>query len=151
MIGEITCIYAQQDVVVAGGQASGSGGKASYSIGQINYLYTKNNDVTVNAGVQQPLEFFIIKEENGNETGFEISATAYPNPASEYLNLRIDAGKIEDLSYKIYDEQGRLVKQQNIVNKETTISLKELINSLYFLKVYKSIFVMQSFKIIKSK
>ena len=51
---------------------------------------------------------------------------------------------------KIFDEQGRLISQQKIVDKLTTIALNELGNSLYFVKVYKSIFLMKAFKIIKN-
>ena len=150
----ITCepsfVRAQSGVVAGGGKVSGSGGNVSYSIGQVNDITIKNNVRTVTQGLQQPFEIFVIEEDSIIRKDFQISATAYPNPASAYLRLRIDEGKIEDLYYKIFDEQGRLISQQKIVDKLTTISLNELGNSLYFVKVYKSIFLMKTFKIIKN-
>lgn len=143
-------VNAQSGVVSSGGRVSGSGGSVSYSIGQTNDISIKNNVRTVTQGLQQPFEIFVIEEDSIIRNDFQISATAYPNPASAYLRLRIDEGKIEDLFYKIFDEQGRLISQQKIVDKLTTISLNELGNSLYFVKVYKSIFLMKSFKIIKN-
>ena len=150
MICDTTIMLAQKGVVATGGRASGSGGSVSYSIGQTNDISIKNNVRTVTQGLQQPFEIFVIEEDSIIRNDFQISATAYPNPASAYLRLRIDEGKIEDLFYKIFDEQGRLISQQKIVDKLTTISLNELGNSLYFVKVYKSIFLMKSFKIIKN-
>ena len=150
----ITCktyiAHAQSGVVSSGGRASGSGGSVSYSVGQTNDISIKNNVRTVTQGLQQPYEIFVVEEDSIIGKDFQITATAYPNPASAYLKLRIDEGKIEDLYYKIFDEQGRLISQQKIVDKLTTISLNELGNSLYFVKVYKSIFLMKAFKIIKN-
>lgn len=150
MICDITILLAQKGVVATGGRASGSGGSVSYSVGQTNDISIKNNVRTVTQGLQQPYEIFVVEEDSIIRKDFQISATVYPNPASGYLRLRIDEGKIEDLYYKIFDEQGRLISQQKIVDKLTTISLNELGNSLYFVKVYKSIFLMKSFKIIKN-
>lgn len=150
MICDITILLAQKGVVATGGRASGSGGSVSYSVGQTNDISIKNNVRTVTQGLQQPYEIFVVEEDSIIRKDFQISATVYPNPASGYLRLRIDDGKIEDLYYKIFDEQGRLISQQKIVDKLTTISLNELGNSLYFVKVYKSIFLMKSFKIIKN-
>ena len=146
-----TCIaHAQNGVVSSGGRASGSGGSVSYSVRQTNDISIKNNVRTVTQGLQQPYEIFVVEEDSIIGKDFQITVTAYPNPASAYLKLRVDEGKIEDLYYKIFDEQGRLISQQKIVDKLTTISLNELGNSLYFVKVYKSIFLMKAFKIIKN-
>lgn len=151
MLCEVPVIRAQHAIVISGGQATGTGGNASYSIGQVNYMYIKNTDGSVSQGVQHAFEIFAVEVDTGSGTGFHILVTAYPNPASQFLNLRIDEGKIEDLSYRIVDESGREIAQHKIVDKETTVSLADLHNSLYFVKVYKSIFVMKTFKIVKTK
>ena len=151
MLCDLPVIQAQSSVNAAGGRATGTAGNVSYSIGQVNYIHTKNNDGTTMQGVQQPYEIYAIEVDSGNGNEFQIAATAYPNPASGFLKLRIDEGKIEDMYYRIYDGHGKLVTQQKIVSTETTISLLSLSNTFYFLKVYKSIFVVKSFKIVKSQ
>lgn len=144
-------VLAQSDVIVSGGRATGSGGNATYSVGQVNYSYIKSGNGSMSQGLQHAFEIFVVKEETDTTSGFQISATVYPNPTAGFLNIRIDEGKIEDLSYRIIDEEGRLVAQQKIVNKETPVSLVDLKNSLYYVKVYKSIFVMKTFKVVKTK
>jgi hypothetical protein len=142
-------ILAQQDVISSGGKATGSGGSASFSVGQVNYSYIKTTDGSASQGVQQTWQISVVYQDTTGK-GFDISATTYPNPASTYLKLRIDEGKIEDMSYKLYDEEGRYVTGDNIVDRETTINIRDLKHTLYFLKVYKSIFVMKTFKIVKT-
>jgi len=58
-------LSAQQNTIAAGGLATGSGGTASYSIGQIDYITATGSGGTASQGVQQPyklnldLKYFI--------------------------------------------------------------------------------------------
>ena len=145
----ISPAFGQSDFVVAGGQTSGSGGKADYSIGQTNFIYNNNSSGTVSQGVQQPVEIYVIKGQNVK--GVDLVASAFPNPAPGYVILSIDEGLIENLSYKIYDELGQIISSNEIVEKETRISLSQLSNTVLFLTVLKNNFEIKSFKIINSK
>jgi hypothetical protein len=49
-----TDLLAQHGNVAAGGQATGAGGTASYSIGQVNYLTASGNNGSLIQGLQQP-------------------------------------------------------------------------------------------------
>lgn len=146
-MGGINFIYGQSNTVTTGGRASGSGGNVNYSIGQVNSLSIKNNNGTIAQGVQHPYEIYVIKGEA--ETGIQLTISANPNPATEYFVLRIEEGWFDNLSYRIYDGGGKLIAQQKIVDKETKISMSRLSNAYYFVKVYKSIFEVKSFKIVK--
>jgi len=145
---QVTFVQAQSNIVSAGGDGSGSGGSISISVGQINYLYTKNSSGSVSEGVQQVYEITVVQDSTGKD--YQISATVYPNPTSEMVYLRIDKGKIEDMRCEIIDEEGRLIRRISIYEKETPISLRGLINSVYYIKVFKSIFAMKTFKVIKT-
>ena len=59
LFGYGTAIQAQEAVAAAGGEATGSGGTVSYTIGQINYTTNTGAGGTITQGVQQPYEFFI--------------------------------------------------------------------------------------------
>jgi hypothetical protein len=141
-------VSAQSDFVVAGGDASGPGGKISYSIGQVNFSYEKNQG-SVSQGLQQPYEIFVIS--GGGVEGIDLEASAYPNPAFGSVTLRIDDGLIENLSYKLFDSLGRLIRSDEIVTKETLINLTVKSSATYILIVMKNKFEIKSFKIINGK
>jgi hypothetical protein len=70
--------YSQESIVVAGGSGTGTGGSASYSVGQIAYTSLPGSGGSVSQGIQQPYEIATL----GNDEFTEISLlmTAYPNP-----------------------------------------------------------------------
>ena len=84
----LSTAMAQESINATGGNASGSGGSASYSVGQIVYTTTTGTSGSVAAGVQQPFEISTvtgIEEANG----INLTVTAYPNPTTDFLTLEI--------------------------------------------------------------
>lgn len=53
-------LQAQTSVNVTGGNASGSGGSASYSVGQFVYQTHTGTSGSVSEGVQQPYEISVV-------------------------------------------------------------------------------------------
>jgi len=53
-----TGVSAQEAVLATGADAAGSGGKVSYSVGQIAYTSQTGSNGSVTQGVQQPYEIF---------------------------------------------------------------------------------------------
>ena len=51
-------LQAQESPTAAGGEATGSGGTASYSIGQVVYTTNTGTNGSVAQGVQQPFVIF---------------------------------------------------------------------------------------------
>jgi len=145
----LTGIYAQESINATGGNALGSGGSVSYSIGQI--VYQTNSDAigSVAEGVQQPFEISIITstEEAKN---INLMVTAYPNPSTDYLILHIDGFDISNLSYHLYDMQGKLLHNEHIVDNSTMVSVNSLKPAIYFIKVYQKNKEVKTFKIIKN-
>jgi hypothetical protein len=139
---------AQESVNVAGGDASGSGGSISYSVGQVDY--TTNTDVsgTVSQGVQQPYEIFTVEIK---ETELNISLSVFPNPTTNNLTLLISDYSNEKLSYQLFDMQGKLLNKGQVSAQKTQINTASLPSATYFISVVdqenKQI---QSFKIIKN-
>ena len=146
----LTGLQAQQAIPSTGGDASGSGGSASYSIGQV--VYTTNGAATgVEAqGVQQPYEIFVVLGLD-HVSGINLSLAAYPNPTTDFLNLRVEYETNPDLSYQLFDINGKLLDNRPIEGNETAIAMSHYVSGTYLLKVIKNNQVVKSFKIIKNQ
>ena len=144
-----TSLQAQSTNPASGGNASGSGGSVSYTIGQI--VYTKNNGTngSVAQGVQQPYEISVV---TGIEEalGISLEIMVYPNPATDFVKLKIENYEVQNLRYQLYDINGSLLQDNKIVGKETNIVMSNYMSAAYFLKVTDKNKVVKTFKIIKN-
>ncbi len=134
-------LQAQQAVVSSGGDATGSGGSVSYSIGQVAD--------TTSQGVQQPYEFATVGVQD--HTAISLYCSVYPNPVSTYVILKIDLPDLLNLRYELYDMSGRLLLSNTVTNTQTTIPMENLSAAVYMLKVTDKNNILETFKIIKSK
>lgn len=144
----ISAVKAQQTTATAGGDASGSGGSFSYSIGQVVYTYIYSSDVTVAQGVQQPYEISIILDFDTYEINLMIKT--YPNPTKDYLVLNLNTVDFSNLFFELYDLNGRLIKRRNIASSTETIDMEYLPNTHYLLKINNKNKEIKTFKIIKN-
>lgn len=148
LFGYGTTIIAQTTIPATGGNASGSGGTVSYSVGQV--VYTKNTGAngSVSQGVQQPYEISVI-------TGFEeakdisLEMVVYPNPATDFIRLSIMNYEVQNMRYRLYDINGNLIKDDIVEGNETSIIMQECLPATYILKVIHGKKEIKSFKIIK--
>lgn len=139
---------AQQSANAAVGDATGSGGSVAYSVGQVVYTANNGPSGTVSQGVQQAYEIFLI---GINETQLNNSLSVFPNPTVDNLTLQISDYNNENLSYQLYDIQGKLVNKGQIITKQTQIKTASLPPDTYFIKVLNQENKhVQSFKIIKN-
>ena len=148
----LTGLQAQESINTTGGNASGSGGSVSYSVGQIVYTTSTGTNGSVANGVQQPFEISVV---TGLEEakGIMLSLTAYPNPTTDYITLSIDAStklSIQSMSYQLYDMQGKLIQNEKITGKQTNIVMSNLLPATYFVKVVQKNKELKTFKIIKN-
>jgi hypothetical protein len=139
-------IQAQETVSSSGGNALGSGGSASYTIGQVAYTSNTSSAGTVSQGVQQPYEIIVIT--GIDNKGINLELLAYPNPTNDVLNLKIES-ELRDLNYQLFDVEGNLIQNQRLINAETIIEMKDLLPAIYFLKIYQKQIEVKSFKIVK--
>ena len=107
-------ISAQEAVPATGGNASGSGGTISYSVGQAVFTTNTGTNGSVSQGVQHPYEIFVVTEiEEAKKISLEFSV--FPNPTSDYLNLTLDMYNNEKLSYRLYDIGENLLQENDIL------------------------------------
>ncbi len=145
----LTGLHAQTSVNATGGNASGSGGTASYSVGQVVYTTNTGTSGSVAQGVQQPYEISVI---TGIEEakGINLSVSAYPNPTTDYLQLKVESEKLNDLSYQLFDMNGKLLQNQKLSGTETQINMGNYVPSTYFVRVSSGNQSIKEFKIIKN-
>lgn len=141
-------LQAQKSVNSTGGNASGSGGSASYSVGQAVYTSNTETGGTVAQGVQQPYEIWV-ETDIEEAKGINLLVMAYPNPTTDYLTLRIDEFDISDLSYQLYDMQGKLLRDEKITGNQTRIVMSNLVPATYSVKVVQGNKEIKTFKIVK--
>ncbi len=144
----LTSLHAQESINTAGGNASGSEGSASYSVGQVVYTTNTGTSGSVAQGVQQS---YAISIETAIEKtkGINLSVTAFPNPTTDFLTLEIKEFELSDLYVQLYDMNGKLVQSQKIIDSQTTIAMGELVPATYFVKVVQNNKEVKTFKIIK--
>lgn len=149
----LTSVQAQETISATGGEASGNGGSASYSVGQVVYTTNTGTTGSVAQGVQQAYEISVV---SGIEQAKDImlECKAYPNPTTDYLTLKVDASttlSIQSLSYQLFDISGKLLKSKKITSNETEIEMINLVPATYFLKVITNQQKVKTFKIIKTQ
>ncbi|MDA3912025.1 MAG: T9SS type A sorting domain-containing protein [Bacteroidales bacterium] len=146
----LTGLQAQEAISASGGNASGSGGTASYSVGQIVYTTNTGTNGSVAQGVQQPFEISVV---TGLEEakGINLSVSAYPNPTTDFLNLKVENYDNANLSYQLFDISGKLLETKNITGNQTSIVMSNLVPATYFVKVILGNKEVKTFKIIKTQ
>ena len=144
----ISCgsINAQTAVAATGGDASGSGGSASYTVGQIVYTTATGTTGSVSQGVQQPYDISItvgIEEKT-------IGLAAFPNPTKDQLNLSVTGFTTQQYSYQLYDASGKLVESDKVSSSTTSINTQALTPGVYILSVLDNNLIIKTFRIIKN-
>ncbi len=142
-------LYSQQVIPPAGGDVSGAGGSVSYTIGQVTFNTLSGVTGSAAAGVQQPYEISTI-------TGIDdpaviiLTGTVFPNPAADFLTLRVEGHEQMNLSWHIFDVSGRLLENNKIMAEETIINMIGFSPGFYFLKIADGKKEIRTFKIIKN-
>lgn len=168
-------LKAQEALVPAGGDASGSGGSISYSVGQVVYTTNTGANGSGVQGVQHAYEISVVPGLKSTNTlnivkisktdssstvaaGIEdtefinLKCNVYPNPTSDILTLTIEHFDSENrnLSYRLFDINGKLLERKKLENSNTSISMGNLIPAIYILNVLQGNKSIKTFKIIKN-
>ena len=144
-------LQAQESPTATGGDATGTGGTASYSVGQVLYTTATGTNGSVAQGVQQPYEISVttgVKEANIN-----LVMNVFPNPTINYITLKVDASTSlsnQQLSFQLIDLQGKIIENKNVMQSNTSINMETLPKAIYFLKVTRNNQIVKTFKIIKN-
>ena len=143
-------LQAQTSIHRAGWNASGNGGSVSNSVGQVVYTTHTGTNGSVAQGVQQPYEISVV---TGIKKLKELNlfVSVYPNPATDYLTLDVKEFEFTNLSFQLYDINGKLLQSEKIMGKQTSIVMSNLAPATYFVKVISGNQSIKEFKIIKTQ
>lgn len=141
--------HGQSSANTSGGEATGSGGTVSYTVGQIVYKTKTGVNGSVAEGVQQPYEISVV---TGIEEakGISLNVSAYPNPTSDYLTIRVENYETTNLQYQVFGINGNLLQTVKATGQETQIETNNLVPANYFVKVLDNKKEIKVFKIIKN-
>ena len=136
-------VTAQEVVSTQGDSYSNGTGSIDFTIGEviINTGTDGTNDIT--QGFHQT---------NWNFVGLEdfapnYEAIIFPNPTQDVLNIRTST--FENVTYTLYDAQGKLVMQNILSGEQTPIQVSQLAPGSYSLTLNNETQNLKTFKLIK--
>ena len=138
-----------QEVIASGGDyyKSDGVGSISYTIGELAIAsYSTANGILLEGFQAGALT--VLSDVSVTKVDYQVSA--YPNPVLSELKLKISDTQGKRLQYRIYDANGKLVKQNLILGDETTISFGKLGRATYVVKVFNANTELKSFTIVKN-
>ena len=144
----LSSLHAQEGFSTTGGQAQGTAGSSSYTLGQVLYTTHTGSTGSVAQGVQQTYD--IVALLGAAIAGINLELGAYPNPTQETLTLKIDNYKNESLTYQLYDLQGKLWDSQSVKGAQTQLDMKDLAVGTYLLSIQDQKALIKTFRIIKN-
>jgi Secretion system C-terminal sorting domain len=148
LLFSISKLFAQQSTNSSGGEATGSGGKISFSLGQIVYTTQTGANGSISQGIQQPYEISTLLS-LPQAYGINLDMQVYPNPTTDIAILKIDNYDLEKLSFALLDINGKLIETKKNIQTENTINLYDKASTIYFLKILDNAKEIKTFKIIK--
>ncbi len=136
-------VSAQEVVATQGDSYSNASGSIDFTLGEviIDTGTDGTNDLT--QGFHQT---------NWNFVGVEdfapnYEAIIFPNPTSEVLNIRTSS--FENVTYTLYDAQGKLVMQDILSAEQTPIQVSQLAPGSYSLTLNNETQNLKTFKLVK--
>ena len=135
----------QEVVSTQGDSYTNASGSIDFTIGEvvINTVTDGTNDLT--QGFHQT---------NWNFLGVEdfapnYEAIIFPNPTEDVLNIRTSA--FENVTYTLYDAQGKLVMQDKLSAEQTPIQVSQLAPGSYSITLNNETQILKTFKLIKQQ
>lgn len=141
---DLLCAQQLEVISPSGNYFSNPNGSVSWTLGEgIIDTYTFPGNVLTQGLHQTQLLITIINEPADPQ--FDINV--YPNPPSE--KLIIETSYIENLSYVLYDINGKVLINEKIKDNKTLIHMNTYASAVYFLRVFKNNKEIKSFKVVK--
>jgi hypothetical protein len=111
---------------------------SSENIGTISLQLKSNTDIKDSAGnriVNAEFEpYYLNNEALSVENYFTVSGfSMFPNPTSDFLNIKIQEGEIEQIL--LYDLNGKKVLSKKINKQQSIVDTQNLIRGIYFIKI----------------
>ena len=134
-----------QEVVSSQGQTySNANGSIDFTVGEVIINTGSNGTNDLTQGFHQTNWNFLGVVDFAPD--FEV--TIFPNPTSDVLNIKSTI--YQDISYSLYDAQGKLVLKNVLSETVTQIQVNQLAPGAYSLSINDKKEQLKNFKLIKS-
>lgn len=136
---------AAQDVVATSGESySTSSGTIDFTVGEVMIHTGTDGNNYLTSGFNQS---------NWNFVGVEDFAPKYevkifPNPLEKELNIKTNS--FENITYTLYDGQGKVLLRDKLMGEQTSIPVGHLIPGSYSLNLNNESENLKTFKLIKT-
>lgn len=84
-----------------------------------------------------------------NEEAELATISVYPNPTTDYLNIKIDANNSSNWDVKVLDMNGRIVRNTTFSGNAYNMNISEFATGIYTLKLVSDKGEIQNIRIIK--
>ncbi|MBQ6156403.1 MAG: fibronectin type III domain-containing protein [Bacteroidales bacterium] len=118
--------------------ATGSSNTNNYTITGLTGNTTYEIQVQANCGngnlSDWSASLFVTTKNVGIQNWLDNSVMLYPNPAKEYVDIRVD-GELNVNTMEVYDVYGKLINTVIVNENPTRINVSNLANGMYFVRV----------------
>jgi hypothetical protein len=133
-----------QEVVSSQGQTySNANGSIDFTVGEVIINTGSNGTNDLTQGFHQTNWNFLGVEDFAPD----YQATIFPNPTQDVLNIKTSV--FENVTYTLYDAQGKRVMQNILSAKQTPIQASQLAPGSYSLTLNNETQNLKTFKLIK--
>jgi hypothetical protein len=137
-------VSAQEVVSTQGDSYSNTSGSIDFTLGEVIIVTGTDGTNDITQGFHQT---------NWNFLGVEdfapnYEAIIYPNPTEDVLNIRTST--FENVTYTLYDAQGKLVMQDILSAVQTPIQVSQLAPGSYLLTLNNQTQNLKTFKLVKT-
>ncbi|QGY42989.1 T9SS type A sorting domain-containing protein [Maribellus comscasis] len=139
-------VKAQEVVATAGNSFTNNNLQLNWTLGESVISTLSNQNTVLTQGFHQS-KIIVTAVDEFPELSFDISA--YPNPTSNHLKVKIEKTGQQDLFYTLYSLDGRIMAQKQIETSVSEIPMYSYVSATYLLKVFNKNNVLKTFKIIK--
>ncbi|WP_421877526.1 T9SS type A sorting domain-containing protein [Marinoscillum sp.] len=136
--------FGQHGFVTTGAIASNGSSNLTYVVGQM----TNQTSAQLHFGVLQVFETTNEVLGTSHLSNFKISV--FPNPTTQFLEVRNEAENLTSLNYQVIDLQGRLILSGQLKEMEPMIDLSNLARHQYQLLLFNDNKLIKTFKVIKN-
>lgn len=139
-------VLAQNSVNASGGEAIGSGGTASFSIGQPFYQSYASASGNIQQGVQQAYAIISTSVELP-DVEWSVKYKIYPNPSSDFIHIEIN--DTSPYMLQLFSLEGKLIHEEYVSAQLKQLNMQDYPIATYLLKMKNESGKIKSFKIIK--
>ena len=141
----------QSAIVPLGGDAQGSTGSVSYTVGQVvtQTAANSNGSISVAEGVQQPYEIQTVGV--NDYPMITLNAKVYPNPTENMAQLELNGFELpaDGLQANLFDSKGKLLQRIPVTSDVTEFHIGQYATGTYYLEVKEGKRTLKTFKVVR--